>query len=174
MRIRIRIYMDKEPELYALYKASGPSLTRKIFKSALISYLEGESFDIDIPKITIQNTVPFAPNPMFDISISDEYKDALDKLPDRSISTFTKTLVRYYAFWALTDAFGVPHKQAVMPEPVKETTKKQTNKVVPIQKQEGPVKAVPTPDPEPKQDILAYENSDLNSLAALFGNIQMN
>ena len=41
MRIRIRIYADKEPDLYALYKIAGPSLTRKIFKDSLENKLRG-------------------------------------------------------------------------------------------------------------------------------------
>ena len=179
MRIRIRIYIDKEPELYALYRASGASLTRKIFRRSIIAYLEGQDLGVDIPPVKITTAPPLTPNPMFDISIDDKYQKALSKLPAKSLSVFTKTLVRYYAFWAMTDAFGVPHAQPVLTvsEKIdKPSASKVPNKdIAPIkQPAKESIKDLPPKNvSESALSISNIENSDINSLSALFKNIKM-
>lgn len=190
MRIRIRIYADKEPELYALYKACGPALTRKIFKSSICAYIDGKALDVDIPVIdTPDARAVVQRNPMFDISIPSEYEKALQNIPDRQTSMFVKTLVRYYTFWPMTQAFGVPHKEAVIVPQTQNSEEKQdtkiqlkekvnTSKVIPITQDVQPPKpetelAPKKPEAEPVPDIMQLENSDINSLAALFGSIKM-
>ncbi len=175
MRIRIRIYADKEPELFALYRACGPALTRKIFRRSVCAYIEGSSLGIDIPPFMQDTQNQTVTNPMFDISIPSEYDDALKVLPNRQISAFVKTLVRYYAFWALIDTFGVPHKESeiakeeIKPAPV--------SNVVPMNSEKSQNKKKPAAEiPEPKKedtDIMSLENSDVTSLAALFAGIKM-
>lgn len=176
MRIRIRIYMEKEPELYALYKAAGPALTRKIFKQSVEAYVTGADFNISLPPVQIIDTPKLMHNPMFDFTVSDECQNALQNLPARSLTTFVKALVRYYTFWALTDSFNVPHvKQQMMQsvqqtssESVQEKPKPAKSKIIqPEFSQPKPAKVV---NSDEKVDVM--DNSDVNSLAALFGSIK--
>lgn len=171
MRIRIRIYTDKEPELYALYQSAGPSLTRKVFKQSVKSYCGGEPFNISLPKIKIHPSGAFTPNPMFDITIPDEFQSALQNLPDKGLSTFVKTLVRYYTFWDLTEIYQVPHtglKPVTIPQ--KQEKPKKEHKIVPIQSKEVSVKNTQQA-PEVPTDLSQIDNNAVNSLAALFGSI---
>ncbi|MBQ7430241.1 hypothetical protein [Butyrivibrio sp.] len=169
MRIRIRIYMEKEPELYMLYKASGPALTRKIFRRSVESYILGQPFNIDIPKITLVDPPRLVPNPMFDFTVDNQCDKALAALPARSLTAFVKALVRFYAFQALIDAFGIPHAEIKTPvlETSAPTIKKEPSKIVTPSFEPKPVEKA-----ESASASETIDNSDINSLAALFGSIK--
>ena len=171
MRIRIRIYMEKEPELYAIYKAAGPALTRKIFRSAVEAYITGKKFDIEMPKIQLIDIPKLSPNPMFDFSVSEECRDALSALPGRSLTTFVKTLVRYYTFWDLTDAFNIPHKKEMYIK--QDTEEHKPSKIIqPEFKPKAVEPKVIKEEVKVEEPVEEMENSDVNSLAALFGAIK--
>ncbi|ADL36229.1 hypothetical protein bpr_II292 (plasmid) [Butyrivibrio proteoclasticus B316] len=183
MRIRIRIYADREPDLYALYEAAGPSLTRKIFKQAISSYLTGEKYDIRVSG-AVFNPVYGVQNPMFDISVAPQFDAELDKLPDRSISAFAKTLVRFYAFKDIVAAYGLnktvvyDNGQAINDiAPVIPQKKERPKETAPIKSVEEKPKEVENQIEEskeaPKEDIDEVNNSDLNSLASLFSGLKM-
>ncbi len=175
MKIRIRIYADREPDLYALYRACGPALTRKIFKGSFISYITGSAFDVNLPEINMDVDSFPEKNPMFDFTVPSELDGKLSKLPTRQTSTFAKTLVRYYTFWDLSKSFNVEHviKPAdKTPEQIKEPEKIKTNKSQTKTKADIPVKKEPV-FTVVTEDIQQIENSDVNSLAALFSGIKI-
>lgn len=199
MRIRIRIYADREPDLYALYKAAGPSLTRKIFKTSLISYLTGQQVILKVPKLQIVSASPLTPSPMFDLSIKPEYSKQLTDLPNKSNSAFIKTLVRYYMFHQIVDAFGVEghivsqiapidnnvpaanqkSSDTAMVQKPKPQEEKISKEAKPKLQPEAPKNSEGTPSEKntniqediSSEDISNLENSDLTGLAQLFSSI---
>ena len=136
---------------------------------------------------------------MFDLSIKPEYSKQLMDLPNKSNSAFIKTLVRYYMFHQIVDAFGVeghivsqiaptdnnapaenkkPSDTAMVQKPKTQEEKVSKEAKTKLQP-EIPKKAEDTPSSKnnniqediSSEDISNLENSDLTGLAQLFSSI---
>lgn len=178
MRIKIRIYRDKEADLFALFEAAGPSLTRKIFKEVLGCYLEGTAFDIQIPN-PVPLTSKFAlNNPVFDVTINPKYESAIQSLPERSRSDFMKALVRYYTFPQVVTRFGLAGTLTVSNTPVsqmQQTTSTSAKNAPAVQSTPAPITPAPAktaPQAEPTNDASDNVAPDIAGLTALFANIR--